>query len=105
MKHYLAMALSAAFAAVAAISSQAQGQTTLSRDDINRISRAVVRVVAMERDQEIASGSGTIIERTGRIYTNRHVVEDAENFQIEILDDLNEQPVPRYMRRRESMLS
>jgi len=73
------------------------GQADLSPDDIDRISRAVVRIVALQDGQEFASGSGTLVAATGLIYTNRHVVEDADDYRIELLEDPNELPVPRYL--------
>ncbi len=67
--------------------------------DIDRISRSVVRVVALQGGEEVASGSGTVINSSGLIYTNRHVVEDADDYAIEILEDANELPVFRYLGR------
>src|SRR5690606_14171244 len=74
-------------------------QVTLGRDEIDRISHAVVRVVALDAGQPVSSGSGTIVEPNGVIYTNRHVVQDGADFGIEILDDLNELPVLRFHAR------
>lgn len=76
--------------------SELSAQQRLSSDEIDRISHSVVRVVAMRGDQEYATGSGTIIDPRGRIYTNRHVVEGADDYIIEVLDDPNELPVPAY---------
>jgi len=96
MKPTIFRALPVTLFAIFALSAGADGQTTLSRDEVNKISRAVVRVVALDGGEEISSGSGTIVDRTGRIYTNRHVVEDGDDLEIQILDDLNERPVPMY---------
>jgi len=74
-------------------------QTDLAGDDIDRISQAVVRIVALVGGEVIASGSGTVVASTGLIYTNRHVVEGADDYSIEFLDDLNELPLPRYRAR------
>ncbi len=74
-------------------------QVTLGRDEIDRISHAVVRVVALNAGQPVSSGSGTIVEPNGVIYTNRHVVQDGADFGIEILDDPNELPVLRFHAR------
>ena len=67
--------------------------------DIDRIGRAVVRVVAFRGGDVVASGSGTLVEPTGLIYTNRHVVDDGDDYVIEMLEDPNELPVPRYRAR------
>ena len=77
----------------------ASAQTDLGSDDIDRIARAVVRVVALQGGEEISSGSGTLVDRGGLIFTNRHVVEEAEDYVVEILEDPNEPPVPRYRAR------
>jgi serine protease Do len=74
-------------------------QTALSRDDIDRISRTVVRIVTFDGDEEMGSGSGTIVQPTGEIYTNRHVIEDGDDYQIELLVDPNDLPVPTYRAR------
>lgn len=70
--------------------------SALSRDDINRLSQSVVRIVTIQRGEPIAAGSGTIVDANGLIYTNQHVVEDGDDFAILMLDDPNEAPVLRY---------
>ena len=77
----------------------ASAQADLASDDIDRIARAVVRVVALRYGEEVSSGSGTLIDRTGLIFTNRHVIEEADDYVVEILEDPNEPPVPRYRAR------
>ena len=37
-----------------------------------------------------------MVRRTGLVTTNRHVVEGADDYRIDVLDDANELPVPRY---------
>ena len=86
-------------AGLVALAGNASAQTDLASDDIDRIARAVVRIVALQAGQEVSSGSGTVVDPSGLIYTNRHVVEGAEDFRVEILEDPNELPVPRYRAR------
>ena len=93
----LALALLAAGLVVAA--GAASAQTDLRSDDIDRIARVVVRVVALQGEEEVSSGSGTVVDRRGLIYTNRHVVEGAEDYRVEVLEDPNDLPVPRYRAR------
>ncbi len=65
--------------------------------DIDRIARAVVRIVGVSSDgREMQSGSGTIVDPSGTIYTNRHVVAGADDFRIEVVQDLAEPPVAAY---------
>ena len=58
-----------------------------------------MRIVALERGEEISSGSGTVVDRKGLIYTNRHVVEGGDDYRVEILEDPNEPPAPQYRAR------
>jgi S1-C subfamily serine protease len=74
-------------------------QATLSRGEIDRISRSVVRIVTLDNGEELASGSGTIVQATGEIFTNRHVIEDGDDFEIQLLVDPNDLPVPSYRAR------
>lgn len=74
-------------------------QSGLPRAEIDRISRSVVRIVSLAGGEPIQSGSGTVVTSSGRIYTNRHVVEGGEDFLIEFLEDPNEPPTPRFLAR------
>ncbi|AKS43050.1 S1 family peptidase [Wenzhouxiangella marina] len=71
----------------------------LTSAQIDQTSRAVVRIVAERNGVEVATGSGTLVTADGTIYTNRHVIEDATDYVIELLDDPNELPVPRFRAR------
>lgn len=68
----------------------------LSQDEINRIASTVVYIETEEDGEPFASGSGTIVNSTGLIFTNRHVIEDGDDFHIFLLEDMRELPVPRY---------
>jgi hypothetical protein len=60
------------------------------------LARSVVLIEALVNGQPVSYGTGTIIDRTGTIYTNRHVVEGANDYAIYMLDDLNERPALAY---------
>lgn len=84
-------------AALALLTASAAAQARLSRDDINRIAKAVVYIVTLTRsDQPIAAGSGTLVQPSGLIYTNQHVIADGDDYMIYLLEDINEPPVHRY---------
>ena len=78
---------------------QVADPSTLPREEIDRISMAVVQVYALDGETPVGSGSGTLVDPSGLIYTNRHVVEGGRDFEIRVLEDLNEPPVPRYRAR------
>ena len=86
-------------AGMAVAAGTASAQTDLSPEDIDRIGRAVVRVVVLQNGEPVSSGSGTVVEAAGVIYTNRHVIEGGEDYAIEVLEDANELPVDRYRAR------
>jgi serine protease Do len=73
----------------------AQGGS-ISQDDINRISDSVVLVAAIEGDEITGTGSGTIINSTGLIFTNDHVIAGADAYMILMNDEVGEPPVPLY---------
>lgn len=72
------------------------GTTTMAQGlrpaDIARISESVVFVLALANGQPYATGSGTIVEPTGLIYTNHHVIEDANDFEIYVSKQVGELP-------------
>lgn len=81
---------------VIALSGSTLAQAGLSRQQIQEIAQSVVQIVALQRGRPLGTGSGTIIDATGLIFTNRHVVEDADDYAILMLEDLREPPVHRY---------
>ncbi len=74
----------------------AMAQSGLSDEEIERLSQSVVLIGAMQNGEIVATGSGTIVTAQGLIYTNRHVVEGADDYAIFLLEDMNEQPVLTY---------
>ncbi|QPC83225.1 trypsin-like peptidase domain-containing protein [Phototrophicus methaneseepsis] len=72
-------------------------------DAIDEIAKSVVQIVALQGGEPVWVGSGTIVTRDGLIFTNRHVVEGADDFIISMLDDPNELPVPSYYASIETM--
>ncbi|MGQ9887263.1 MAG: S1 family peptidase [Aggregatilineales bacterium] len=84
-------------AALALLPAIATAQARLGRDEINRIAQSVVYIVTLGRgDQAIASGSGTLVQASGLIYTNQHVIADGNDYMIYLLEDISEMPVHRY---------
>jgi serine protease Do len=94
---WLVRAVALSVTTLIATGDRVSGQGDLSPDEIDRISRAVVRIVALQGGQEVATGSGTLVLATGLIHTNRHVVEGADDYRIELLEDPDEPPLPRYL--------
>jgi S1-C subfamily serine protease len=66
-------------------------QNKLSRDEIDRISRSVVQVIAPD-----GTGSGSIVNGSNLVYTNRHVAEGFTEFTIAILIDPNKPAIPTF---------
>lgn len=75
--------------------SAAQAQS-LSPAEIERISASVVMILAVRNGEVFSQGTGTIVDSRGTIYTNRHVIEGADELAIFMLEDANERPVLRY---------
>lgn len=64
----------------------------LSPADITKISQSVVFILASQDGQPVSTGSGTIVEPTGLIYTNHHVVEGANDYEIYVTNTVGELP-------------
>ena len=68
----------------------------LDHDEIAAIARAVVSLEIEDYRGDWYGGTGTLIAPNGIIVTNAHVVEDARTITVNVLEDINAQPVPRY---------
>ncbi|MCC6613481.1 MAG: trypsin-like peptidase domain-containing protein [Anaerolineae bacterium] len=68
----------------------------LDPDVMDLLSQSVVQIITLSNGEPVSTGSGTIVDRTGVIYTNRHVVEGGDDYAIMILEDVDELPVLTY---------
>ncbi len=66
----------------------------LSAQDIATISQSVVYIEAYRGTVPYSSGSGTIIDSSGLIYTNHHVIEEATDYLIYLTREIGELPEP-----------
>ncbi len=75
----------------------ASAQGSLPPSEIQRIAQSVTLILNLDGSGEPqSSGSGTIIDPAGYIFTNYHVIEGGSDFAILMLEDTAEQPVLRY---------
>lgn len=72
-------------------------QDRLPPAEIRRIAQSVVMIVALDGSGEpLSTGSGTIVDPAGYIFTNYHVIEGGSDFAILLVEDVAEQPVLTY---------
>lgn len=72
----------------------AQDNTGLTATDIARISQSVVYIENFVGGQPQSTGSGTIVDPSGIIYTNHHVIEGGDDFLIYVTREVGELPEP-----------
>ena len=69
----------------------ASAQVAMDREQIDRISMAVVQIHTPQ-----SSGSGSLVDGTNLVYTNRHVVEGFYEFDIHAIKDPTEPAQPMF---------
>lgn len=79
------------------VTSIASAQGDDNGDFIRSVAQSVVLIGIVEDGEIVGNGSGTLVDPSGVIYTNRHVVEDSDELIIFVLDDIAELPEPRYL--------
>lgn len=91
------LALIGAFVLVSMTMSSALAQDRLPPAEIRRIAQSVVMIVTLDGNGEpLSTGSGTIVDPAGYIFTNYHVIEGGSDFAILLVENIAEQPVLRY---------
>lgn len=74
---------------------QGQGSACGALEDI---AESVVLIIRLDSEGSVTgSGTGVIVDPSGLIYTNRHVVEGGAYFAIAILDNMNRPPEVTYL--------
>ena len=87
-----AMAIHGAALAVSASPAQEDAKAP----EIDRIAQTMVRIVGVADGRVVQAGSGTIVDPAGTIYTNLHVITGADDYRIEVIEDLADPPVLAY---------
>jgi len=78
------------------IAAQTDDDNFLSADEIDAIAPSVVQIILLVDGEPQSTGSGTIADENGLIFTNRHVIAGGDDFVIALLEDVNERPIPTY---------